>query len=151
MSALGGFQSWLSNTKSGLKDGVKRFKNKELLDAIVAGCSIVAAADGSIDASEKQKMSGFLNRSEELKVFNMPDVIERFNHFAANLEWDALVGKQEALRAIAKFKGKLEIGRIIVGVCCAVGSADGDFDEKEKAIVRDICNVLELSPGEFSL
>jgi tellurite resistance protein TerB len=151
MSAIGGFQNWLSNTKSSLKDGVKRFKNKELMDAIVAGCAIVAAADGSIDASEKQKMSGFLGRSEELKVFNMSDVIDRFNHFVGNLEFDILVGKQEALRAIAKFKGKHEIGRIIVGVCCAVGSADGNFDDKEKSIVRDICNVLDLTPGEFGL
>lgn len=149
--ALGGFSNWLSNTKSGLKDGVKRFKNKDLMDAIVAGCAVVAAADGKIDASEKQKMSGYLGRSEELKVFNMTDVIDRFNHFAGNMEWDAMVGKQEALRAIAKFKGKHEVGRIIVGVCSAIGAADGDFDDKEKAVVRDICNVLDLSPGEFSL
>lgn len=151
MSTLGGFKNWLSSTKSNLKDGVKRFKNKDLMDAIVAGCAVVAAADGTIGADEKQKMSGYLGRSEELKVFNMSEVIDRFNHFAGNLEWDVMVGKQEALRAIAKFKGKQEVGRIIIGVCCAIGAADGDFDEKEKSVVRDICNVLDLTPGEFGL
>ncbi|KWX83838.1 Tellurite resistance TerB, partial [Paenibacillus riograndensis] len=30
-------------------------------------------------------------------------------------------------------------------------AADGDFDEQEKAVVRNICSVLGLSPGEFSL
>lgn len=151
MSALNKFQSWLSNTGSNLKDQVKKYKNKDLMDAIVAGCAVVSVADGSVSAEEKQKMAGFLGRSEDLKVFNMTEVIDRFNHFAGNMDFDVMVGKQEALRAIAKFKGKPEIGRVIVGVCCAVAASDNDFDEKEKAVVRDICNVLDLNPSEFNV
>lgn len=151
MASVSAFQGWLSRTKTGLKDQVKRFKNKDLMDAIVAGCAVVAVADGTIDASEKQKMAGYLGRSEELSVFNMSEVIDRFNHFAGNMDFDVMVGKQEALRVIAKFKSKPEIARIIVGVCCAVGAADGNFDDQEKAVVRDICNSLGLSPGEFGL
>ncbi|OWR33065.1 Tellurite resistance TerB [Saccharibacillus sp. O23] len=148
---MSSFQSWLNKTKTGLQDQVSRFKNKDLMDAIVAGCAIVSVADGTIDATEKQKMAGYIGRNEQLKVFNMSEVIDRFNHFAGNMEFDVMVGKQEALRVIAKFKSKPEVGRVIVGVCCAIGAADGDFDELEKAAVRDICNVLNLSPGEFGL
>lgn len=148
---MSSFQSWLNKTKTGLQDQVSRFKNKDLMDAIVAGCAIVSVADGTIDATEKQKMAGYIGRNEQLKVFNMSEVIDRFNHFAGNMEFDVMVGKQEALRTIAKFKSKPEIGRVIVGVCCAIGAADGDFDDLEKAAVRDICNVLNLQPGEFGL
>lgn len=148
---MSSFQSWLNKTKNGLQDQVSRFKNKDLMDAIVAGCAIVSVADGTIDATEKQKMAGYIGRNEQLKVFNMSEVIDRFNHFAGNMEFDVMVGKQEALRVIAKFKSKPEVGRVIVGVCCAIGAADGDFDDLEKAAVRDICNVLNLSPGEFGL
>ncbi|WP_037283716.1 tellurite resistance TerB family protein [Saccharibacillus sacchari] len=148
---MSSFQSWLNKTKTGLQDQVGRFKNKDLMDAIVAGCAIVSVADGTIDATEKQKMAGYIGRNEQLKVFNMSEVIDRFNHFAGNMEFDVMVGKQEALRTIAKFKSKPEVGRVIVGVCCAIGAADGDFDDLEKAAVRDICNVLNLQPGEFGL
>lgn len=151
MSTMSAFSNWLSRTKGNLAEGVKRFKNKDLLDAIVAGCAMVAAADGTIESSEKQKMVGFLGRSQDLSVFNMSEVIDRFNHFAGNMEFDVMIGKQESLRVIGKFKSKPEVARIIVGVCCAVGAADGDFDDKEKGIVRDICNVLGLSPNEFGL
>lgn len=151
MSAFNSFQSWLSKGKTNFQDQLKRYKNKDLLDAIVAGCAVVAAADGTIETAEKQKMSSYMSRSEELKVFEMSDVIARFNHFASNLEWDAMVGKQEALRAIAKLKSKPEVARLVVGVCCSVGMADGEFDETEKAAVRDICKTLELNPGEFGL
>jgi tellurite resistance protein TerB len=151
MSTMSSFSNWLSRTKGNLTDGVKRFKHKDLLEAIVAGCAVVSVSDGTIDSTEKQKMAGYLGRSAELNVFNMSEVIERFNHFAGNMEFDVMVGKQEALRVIAKFKSKPEVGRVIVGVCCAVGSADGDFDDKEKASVREICNVLGLNPSEFGL
>ncbi|MDO3408517.1 tellurite resistance TerB family protein [Saccharibacillus sp. CPCC 101409] len=148
---MSSFQSWLNKTKTGLQDQVGRFKNKDLMEAIVAGCAVVSVADGTIDSTEKQKMAGYIGRNEQLKVFNMSEVIERFNHYAGNMEFDVMVGKQESLRVIAKFKSKPEVGRVIVGVCCAIGAADGDFDEQEKAAVRDICNVLNLSPGEFGL
>ncbi|MCD1261468.1 tellurite resistance TerB family protein [Paenibacillus athensensis] len=145
------FKSWLQNTKQGLTDQVKKYKNKDFLDAVVAGCAVVAAADGSIDSSEKQKMAGYISRSEELKVFGISDAIARFNHFAGNYEFDAIIGKQEALKTIGKFNGKPDMGRVIVGVCCAVGAADGDFDPKEQAVVREICGALGLNPGEFGV
>ncbi len=39
---------------------VGKFKNKEFMEAIVAGCALVAAADGEISSAEKLKMSGFI-------------------------------------------------------------------------------------------
>ncbi|GFZ77491.1 tellurium resistance protein TerB [Paenibacillus marchantiophytorum] len=145
------FKSWFSSAKTGLTDQVKKFQNKDFLDAVVAGCAIVAAADGSIGNEEKEKMVGYISRSEELKVFEVSNVIARFNHFAGGFEFSNLIGKQEALKVIAKFNNKPEVGRIIIAVCCAIGAADGDFDENEKRVVRDICTTLNLNPGEFSL
>ncbi|PWK13093.1 tellurite resistance TerB family protein [Tumebacillus permanentifrigoris] len=145
------FTNWLNSTKAGIAEQVKKFKNKDFMDAVVAGCALVAAADGTIDATEKQKMAGYIGRSEELKVFDMNTVINRFNHFVSNFEFDAMIGKQEALKIIGKFNGKPDVGRVIIGVCSAIGAADGDFDEQEKKVVREICGVLGLNPGEFSL
>ncbi|MEK4053610.1 tellurite resistance TerB family protein [Paenibacillus sp. FSL F4-0087] len=148
---MSSFRNWLNSTKQGLEDQVKRFKNKDFMDAVVAGCALVAFADGTIDASEKNKMAGYINLSQELKVFDMTIVIERFNHYVNNFEFSPEIGKQEALKAIAKFKSKPEVGRVIVGVCSAIGSADGNFDDQERRIVAEICTVLGLNPGEFSL
>ncbi|GGD87112.1 tellurite resistance TerB family protein [Paenibacillus nasutitermitis] len=148
---MSNFKNWLNNSKKNLGDQVKKFKNKDFMDAVVAGCAVVAYADGKVDAEEKNKMAGYINLSEELKVFDMGDVINRFNFYIGNYEFSREIGKQEALKAIAKFKSKPEVGRVIVGVCCAIGAADGDFDMQEQAVVRDICNVLSLNPGEFSL
>lgn len=148
---MSAFSSWLQTTKQGLNDQVKKLKNKDFLEAVVAGCAIVAAADGTIDANEKQKMAGYISRSEELKVFDMADVINRFNHHVGNMEFDTMIGKQEALKVIAKYRTKPEVARVIVGVCSAIGAADGDFDASEQAAIREICNTLGLNPSEFNL
>lgn len=148
---MSNFKNWLNSTKKGLTDQVKKFKNKDFMDAIVAGCALVAFADGKIDAAEKNKMAGYMNLSEELKVFDMTQVIAQFNHYVSNFEFSPEIGKQEALKSISKFSSKPEIGRLIVGVCSAIGAADGDFDDQEKAIVRNICSALNLNPNEFSL
>lgn len=145
------FKNWLNNTKNGLNDQVKKFKNRDFLNAVVAGCALVAAADGKIEESEKNKMAGYMNLSNELKVFDMHDVIVQFNTYVSNFEFSPEIGKQEALKSISKFSGKPEVGRVIVAVCSAIGAADGDFDEQEQAVVREICRVLGLSPSEFSL
>lgn len=92
-----------------------------------------------------------MNRSEELKVFDMNDVIARFNHFVSGFEFDYTVGKMEALKAIGKLKNNPEAARVLISVCCAIGAADGDFDEKEKIVVREICQTVHLNPGDFQL
>ncbi len=142
---------WLQQQTTNLGESVKRFKNKEFMEAVVAGCALVAAADGHIDASEKQKMAGFIHRSEELKVFDMSKVIQSFNKFAEGLEFDHIIGKGEALRVIGKIKKNEEAARLLIRVCCAIGAADGNFDDDEKATVREICKELNLDPGDFQL
>lgn len=128
-----------------------KFKNRSFMEAVVNGCALVAAADGSIDASEKQKMAGFIERADELKHFEMRQVIEVFQKAAGDFEFDHVIGKASALRVIGKIKGNEEQARLLVRVICAIGAADGDFDPQEKAMVADIARELGLNPVEFDL
>lgn len=144
-------KDWLNKQTTSAKDSVTRFKNKDFMDAVVAGCALVAAADGSITEVEKQTMGQYIQRSEELKVFDMAEVIKRFNHFTANFEFNYMIGKGEALKAVGKIKKNEEASRLLVRVCAAIGMADGDFDAKEQAMVREICGELGLNPADFGL
>ena len=130
---------------------VGKFKNKEFMEAIVAGCALVAAADGEISSSEKLKMSGFIKNSDELKVFDMDKVIEAFNRVCSKFEFDEQIGRAEALAVVGKIKGKPEQARLLVRVCMAIGASDGDFDDKEKAVCKLLCIELGLTPSDFDL
>ncbi|HDZ53429.1 hypothetical protein LCGC14_0043740 [marine sediment metagenome] len=147
--------NWLKDsankTRVRLAAEASKFKNRSFMEAVVSGCALVAAADGDISADEKQKMAGFIQRADELKHFEMRQVIEVFNKAAGDFEFDAAIGKASALQTIGKIKGKDDQARLLVRVICAIGAADGDFDAAEQAVVREICVDLGLNPADFDL
>ncbi|MCP5158923.1 MAG: tellurite resistance TerB family protein [Gammaproteobacteria bacterium] len=140
-----------SEVSANLKTEVTKLRNKSFLEAVVAGCALVAHADGVVRAEEKQKMMGFLRNSEVLSAFSTEEVITIFDKYAKQFEFDYQIGQASALQAVAKVKDKSDEARLMVRVCCAIASADGHFDDDEKAIVRKICAELNLNPKDFDL
>ncbi|MBF0101785.1 MAG: tellurite resistance TerB family protein [Desulfobacterales bacterium] len=145
------FSSWVKEQSASLKSEVQKFKNKDFLDAVVAGCAMVAYADGVISPDEKRKTIGFIQQNEALSVFNVEEAIKIFESYVTKMNFDLMIGKGEALKSIAKLKKKPEEAKLMVRVCCAIGAADGNFDDTEKQIVRDICTELGLNPKDFNL
>jgi tellurite resistance protein TerB len=137
------------SVRDSLSDEVKRYKNKDFMEASTAICAWVAAADGQIDTEEKQKMIGFIKQSNELSVFNQDDVIASFNSYAGKFEFDSSIGKGEAVKAISKLAKDPGAARLLIQVGVAIGASDGDFDAEEKAVCREACVALNLNPEEF--
>lgn len=148
------FTDWLKKNVTEARDTINseimKFKSKDLLEAVVAGCAMVAYADGSIKSSEKQKMMGYLKQSDQLKVFDQEEVIRLFQKYVEKFEFDATIGTGEVIQAISKFRGKTQ-AQLLVRICCAIGAADGDFDMNEQAVVRRMCSELGLNPADFNL
>jgi len=146
---------WLKDNvgaaRARMAEEVGKHKNRDFMEAIVAACAVVAAADGEVTAAEKQKMIGYMQSSDELKVFKMEDVIASFNATISKFDFDASIGRAEAFKKIAKIKGKDGADRLLIRVCCVIGAADGDFDADERAAVTAMCNELGLPPAEFDL
>jgi len=146
---------WLKNrfneVSTTLKQEVTRIRNKAFLEGVVAACVLVAYADGVVKPEEKQKMMGFLRNSETLSVFSVDEVIAIFEKYSQQFEFDPAIGEANVLQTIGKLKAKEDEARLMVRVCCAIGAADGDFDEQEKTVVRKICRELGLNPKDFDL
>jgi len=146
---------WLKNKFNDVSNSVKtevaKIRNRSFLEGVVAGCVVVAYADGVVKPEEKQKLMGFLRTSEVLSVFDTNQVIATFEKFAQQFEFDTGIGEANALQAVGKLKSQPSEARLLVRVCCIVGTADGDFDDKEKAAVRRICQELGLPPADFDL
>ncbi len=148
------FTDWVKRNVTEARDAlnkeVTKFKSKDLLEAVVAGCAMVAYADGSVSAAEKQKMMGYLRSSEQLQVFDQNDVIKLFQKYVEKFEFDSTIGTGEVMQAVGKFRGKPQ-AQLVIRVCCAIGSADGDFDDSERAVVRRMCSEIGLNPADFDL
>jgi tellurite resistance protein TerB len=148
------FSDFLTNVKSkmsDLKTDVLKFKNKEFLHAAMAGSALISLADGSISSSEKQKMIKFIESHDALKVFTTKDVIDAFNEYVSQIEFDKDIGDAKAYAALAKIKTNNEAARLVMRMIISIAAADGNFDKDEKVIAVKIATELKLNPAEFDL
>lgn len=148
------FESFLSQLKtkaSELKTEALKFKNKDFLNAAMAGSALIAMADGSISSEEKQKMIKFIESNDALSVFTTSDVIKAFQDFVGQLEFDKDIGEAKAYEALGKMKSNEAASRLLVRMIIAIASADGNFDDQEKKIAVKIITELRLTAAEFEL
>ena len=148
MSFLDSLKKSFVDVTQSMNSELKKFLSKDLLQAIVAGSTMIAYADGEVSASEKQKLMGYVRNSEQLSVFDTDKVIESFNQYLTRFEFDATIASGEALQKIAVFKGKPE-AHLIVRVCLAIANADGKFDSTEQQALDQICRSLDLDIKTF--
>ena len=137
-------QTQLVAKKNDLKSGAFR-------DASMAMCALVAAADGSVDPSERQRVAQLIATNEVLQNFPADDLQRRFNDYLNKITADFAFGKVSLLQEVAKAKKKPAEARAVIQIGIVIGGADGDFDKTEQAVVREACFTLDLPPHEFDL
>lgn len=136
---------------SQLKTKADQFKSKEFASASMAMCALIAAADGSIDASERQKTASLIMSNDVLSVFPPDELRQKFDFYCDKLSKDYDFGKVEAIATIAKLKKKQDQGRAVIQIGIIIGGADGNFDADEKKAVKEACFAVGISPSEFDL
>ncbi|MGW0823126.1 tellurite resistance TerB family protein [Streptomyces sp. NPDC002845] len=137
-------QTQLTAKKNDLKSGAFR-------DASMAMCALVAAADGTIDPSERRRVAQLIATNEVLQNFDAMDLQRRFEDNLNKLTTDFDFGKVGVLQEIAKAKKKPAEARAVIQIGIVIGGADGDFDKTEQGVVREACFTLDLPPHEFDL
>lgn len=148
------FENFLSQLKTKaneLKTEALKFKNKDFLQAAMAGSALIAMADGSISSEEKQKMIKFIESNDTLSIFTTSDVIKAFQDFVGQLEFDKDIGEAKAYQALGKMKSNVPAARLLVRMIIAIASSDGNFDDMEKKAAVKITKELGLDPAEFEL
>jgi tellurite resistance protein TerB len=139
-----GMQTQLTAKKNDLRSGAFR-------DASMAMCALVAAADGSVDPAERQRVASLISSNDVLQNFPAMDLQRRFEDYLNKLTADFDFGKVAILQEIAKAKKKPTEARAVIQIGIVIGGADGDFDKSEQAVVREACFAVGLNPAEGDL
>jgi len=138
----------LERARAGLAGAVSQAKNKEFMEAAMAGCALVAAADGEIEDAEKAKMAKFIERSPELAAFDRTRMIAVFNKFADQIDFDFKMGKDAVLGEVREVPGD-EQRILLMRLLVAIAGSDGEIEPAERKVLVEVARVLGLSPGEF--
>lgn len=136
---------------SQLKTKSGQFKSKEFANGSMAMCALIAAADGKIDASERQKTAALILSNDVLAIFPPDELRQKFDFYCDKLGKDFDFGKVEAIGTIAKLKSKPDQGRAVIQIGIIIGGADGDFDADERQAVKEACFAVGIPPSEFDL
>lgn len=145
------FLSTLKSKVSELKTEALKFKNKDFLNATMAGSALIAMADGTITPDEKQKMIKFIESHDALSIFTTTDVVNAFQTHVTQLQFDKDIGEAKAFEALKKMASNTPAARLIIRMVISIASSDGDFDTYEKTMALRIAKELSLDPLEFGL
>ncbi|GAB2931857.1 tellurite resistance TerB family protein [Streptomyces mayteni] len=141
---MGMFKTQLASMKTELKSGGYR-------DASMAVCALVAAADGTVDAAERQRVESLIVSNEVLQNFPPDTLRQRFNKHVDQLVSNPQFGRGAVLEEIAKVAKKPMEARAVIQTGMVIAGADGYFAQAELHVLREACGVLNLSPTEFNL
>jgi len=122
-----------------------------LMEGVVAGCAVVAYADGWVTEEERRRMLGLIRGFEPMRAFSVDEVAHEFERLTERFAEDHDGGEREALAVVARLRSRNGDRELLVQTCCAIADADGGFDEEERKAAIRICEALELDPARFGL
>ena len=144
-------KSKTTEMNSQLKTKAGQFKSKEFANGSMAMCALIAAADGKIDASERQKTAALIMSNDVLAIFPPEELRQKFDFYCDKLGKDFDFGKVEAIATISRLKSKPDQARAVIQIGIIIGGADGNFDADERRAVKEACFAVGISPAEFDL
>ena len=143
MSFFDSLKQTLSGAAQSMNTELKKYRSKDLMQAIVSSATLMAYADGEVSPAEKQKLLGNMRNSEQMSVFEADKVIETVNQWVGRFDFDTTIATGEVLQKLALFKNKPE-AQLIARVCLAIANVDGKFDDAERQAMHKICQALGI-------
>ncbi|WP_241191376.1 tellurite resistance TerB family protein [Deinococcus psychrotolerans] len=131
------------------QDTWSRFNDSAFADATMAACALIGAADGKIDQTERSRTAQFITTSDELRTFNVSDLRDKYDRYCDQITADFDFGKIGLMQVIGQVAGKSDQARAVVQLAVVIANSDGEFDEKEMGVVREIAQALKLDPADF--
>lgn len=132
------------------KAEMKKIENRDLMEAIVGGCLLVAAADGSIDDDELLTLDKSINANPSMAHFGA-EIGKTINQFEQQLSAGFRIGKMKIMREIADIKSTPADAEEVFINMLTVAEADGDIDEKEMEILKEVGTVLGVRLSDFGI
>jgi tellurite resistance protein TerB len=122
-----------------------------LFENVVAACALIAYADGWVTPDEQRRMRLLVRGYPALSGYAPEDLAQAFDEISTIFERDYESGEKEALKQIARLRGRDKDCGMLMRLCCEIAAADGVFDAEERLAAQRICKLLDLNPADFDL
>ena len=134
----------------GAKRAVKKLENRDLMQAIVGGCLLVAAADGEISKNEAAQIDIQIRANKNLEHFGQ-EITATVNLFTEQLQAGFRLGRMNIMREIADIKNNpLDAEEVFVNMI-TVAEGDGNISPDELKVLAEVGVQLGLRPKDFGI
>lgn len=125
-----------------------KVENRDLMEAIVAGAVLVAYADGDCSKEELTKLEDIIATNDNLKHFGS-EINATVEKYSLMMESGARLGRVKLMKEIADVAGDEEQKVEAFIIAIEIADADGNIDEDEMKVLRDIGKALGLNPDNY--
>ena len=126
-------------------------RHKILLDAAMAACALVALADDDERLAELAMRDRVLVRLKELEDFDTQKAIDTYDRYVQLMIRDKDDGRKVSMEHLLKVRDNRQDSERLVKICLAIGRADHTFSPRERSVVEEICQSLNLHPGDLGV
>lgn len=129
----------------------KKVQNQNVLEAIVAGSLLVAAADGEIEKKETDKLEKLLANNDSLSAFKPAEIRKLVDRYSGILEADFRVGKLKLLKEIGDISDNADQSEEVFVNALAIAESDGEIEPEELKILKEIGRTLGVNLSNYDL
>ena len=131
-----------------LHEQIERHRHRGFLEAAMAACALVAAADGHASFRERSRIDGILESLEGLRVFDPHEGVDAFDRYLERLEIQPEAGRREAVEAVRRqIDEDPAQGPLLLRLCRVISEANGEPSSEKRRAIADLCAELGLEPG----
>lgn len=132
------------------KANLKKIENKDLMEAIVASCILIAYADGDCEEAELKSMEKLIASNDQLKHFGS-DISATINKYHDIMQAGARVGKMKLMREIDDIKANAQEKEEVFLTAVTIAESDGEIEPQELVILKELGQKLGLSLKDYGL
>ena len=129
---------------------MKKVVNRDLMQAIIGGGLLVAAADGQIEDSEVSKLDELIRSNPALSHFGS-EITDTINRFTAQLKANFQVGRLAIKRELADVKNVQADAEEAFVNMIAIAQADGEIEPAEMKVLQEIGLHFGLRPSDYGV
>lgn len=134
---------------SAAKAEIKKFENRDLMEATVGGCLLVAFADGECEDAEIKTIESLLRTNKALEGFGH-ELTDTVNRFTVRLKAGYRVARVEILREIEEVKGNRQEAEDVLVTMLTIAEADGEIEEAEQKELSTVADRLGLRIADYA-
>lgn len=124
------------------------YRGEALMDATIAGCALIAHADGEVLPVETQRMLAVMRTDPLLSMFPRDAVVAEFEAHGRAIALHPAQGRAQALQQIKAAALQPRLARVVLNACLAVTRADGLVHPREVEQVELVRDALGLASGQ---